>query len=98
MWQQEIQLPVLLRLVMSARTEGDQCCQPPWQVQHAGTHYALTTNLRITGLLFVTENLLLLLEKVQLGLVCFPLPHAGQRSEELLRLTVCGCGMLHCVV
>ena len=62
---------------------------------HRHTQYVLTTNLRITGLLFVTENLLLLLENVQLGLVCFPLPHAGQRSEELLRLTVCGCGRLH---
>jgi hypothetical protein len=44
-----------------------------------------------TSLLFVTENLLRPSETVPLGLVCFPLPHAGQRSEEALQLTVCGC-------
>jgi hypothetical protein len=63
--------------------------------QHlASPHSALTAKLRTTGLLFVTENLLLLLDNVQLGLVCFPLPHAGQHSEKMLRLTVCGCAKL----
>lgn len=68
-------------------------------IQHlVSAHSVLTLSLRTTGLLFVTENLLLLLENVQLGLVCFPLPHAGQRSEKLLQLTVCGCAKLWRVV
>jgi hypothetical protein len=73
--------------------------QPPGLLQHLpGTHNVLTLKLRITGLLFVTENLLLLLENIQLGLVCFPLPHAGPRSEETLQLTVCGCARLWRIV